>query len=257
MMVGRTISDEFPKEEVEIGEEVLRIEQFSRKGVFEDVSFFLRKGEILGLSGLVGAGRTEVVRAILGIDKATSGKVFLRGQEIRNENLKQAIQRGMGLIPEDRKRQGAVQISSIKENICMISMEKIIQFGLINKELEERYADDYMEKLKIAAPDTNVEVQYLSGGNQQKVVIAKWLMEESDIIIMDEPTRGIDVGAKTEIYKLMCQLVKNGKSIIMISSEMPEILGMCDRIVVMHEGNQVGELKASEATQEAIMALCL
>lgn len=257
MMVGRTISEEFPKEQVEIGEEVLRIEQFSRKGLFEDVSFSLRKGEILGLSGLVGAGRTEVVRAILGIDKATSGKVFLRGEEIRNENFKQAIERGLGLIPEDRKRQGAVQISSIKENICMISMEKIIQFGLINKELEERYADEYMEKLKIAAPDTNVEVQYLSGGNQQKVVIAKWLMEESDIIIMDEPTRGIDVGAKTEIYKLMCQLVKNGKSIIMISSEMPEILGMCDRIVVMHEGNQVGELEASEATQEAIMALCL
>lgn len=257
MMVGRTIEREYPKERVRLGGEILRVENLSRKGVFENISFTLRKGEILGLSGLVGSGRTEVIRAMLGIDKLTAGKVIHKGVEIHNDTFRQAIDRGFGLIPEDRKIQGLVQIASVKENISMISIDKILKHGLVCSSKEDIYADEYMKKLSIAAPNTEVEVQYLSGGNQQKVVIAKWLMEDSDIIIMDEPTRGIDVGAKAEIYKLMCKLVKEGKSIIMISSEMPEILGMCDRIIVMHEGEKMGELDAKEANQEAIMAFCV
>lgn len=257
MMVGRTLEREYPKENVEIGSTILKVENLTRKGVFENISFELHKGEILGFSGLVGSGRTEVMRAMLGIDKSSSGTVTLNGEVIKNVNFKQAIKRGFGLIPEDRKLQGLVLQAKVKENICMVSLDKILKRGILCTKLEEKYAREYVKTLSVATPTIETEVQYLSGGNQQKVVIAKWLMENSDIIIMDEPTRGIDVGAKSEIYRLMCQLVKQGKSIIMISSEMPEILGMCDRIVVMHEGHKMGELKASEATQESIMELCV
>ncbi|MEM1485702.1 sugar ABC transporter ATP-binding protein [Oscillospiraceae bacterium PP1C4] len=257
MMVGRTLEREYPKEKVEIGETTLKVENLTRKGAFENISFELRKGEILGLSGLVGSGRTEVVRAMLGIDKLTSGTIELNGKRIENANFKQAIRRGFGLIPEDRKSQGLVQLASVKENICMVSIDKILKHGVVSIQREVQYANEYVNKLSVATPNVETEVQYLSGGNQQKVVIAKWLLENSDIIVMDEPTRGIDVGAKSEIYRLMCELVKQGKSIIMISSEMPEILGMCDRIVVMYEGRKVGELTAEQATQEGIMELCV
>lgn len=257
MMVGRTLEREYPKEQVEIGQPILRVDDLSRKGVFEHVSFELRRGEILGLSGLVGSGRTEVVRGLLGIDKITGGTITLNGTVIENTSFKQAIARGFGLIPEDRKAQGLVQLGRVRENICMVSIRKILKLGVIQPEREAEYAREYVKKLSIATPNIETEVQYLSGGNQQKVVIAKWLLENSDIIVMDEPTRGIDVGAKSEIYRLMCELVKQGKSIIMISSEMPEVLGMCDRIVVMHEGRMVGELTAAQATQESIMELCV
>lgn len=257
MMVGRELENEYPKEFIEIGETILEVKNLTRKGVLDDISFKVRKGEVLGISGLVGAGRTELARAVLGIDKIDSGEIILKGKLIKNKSFKDAINCGMGLVSEDRKKQGLVQIFSVKENICMVSMDKIIKNGLVHKQMEKAYAEEYTRKLRIAAPSIDTEVQYLSGGNQQKVVIAKWLLKDSDIIFLDEPTRGIDVGAKAEIYRLINQLVKDGKTIIMISSEMPEILGMCDRILVMHGGHLVGELSREEATQEKIMSLCV
>lgn len=257
LMVGRSLESEYPKQIIPLGEVILRCERLSRKPNFSQIDFTLKRGEILGFSGLVGAGRTEVMRSLLGIDPLDSGEIILRNKKIQHHNFKQAINNGFGLIPEDRKVQGLVQIAKVKENICLVSLRKIIKRAILRPSLEAKYAHGYVKKLSIATPDIDTQVQYLSGGNQQKVVIAKWLMEDSNIIIMDEPTRGIDVGAKTEIYKLMGNLVQNGKSIIMISSELPEILGMCDRIVVMHEGRKVGELSSAEATQEKIMALCV
>lgn len=257
LMVGRELGLEYPKETIEHGENVLEVNNLTREGVFYDVTFDLRKSEILGISGLVGSGRTELIRAILGIDKVTSGTVKYKGEVIENRSLKQAIKRGFGLVPEDRKKQGVIQILPVKNNICMVSLDKIISGGFISIKKECQYAKEFVEKLNIAVPDINTDVQYLSGGNQQKVVVAKWLMQDSDIFILDEPTRGIDVGAKSEIYRLMNELIKNGKSIIMISSELPEIIGMSDRVIVMHEGRCVGKLNNNELSQEKIMSLCV
>lgn len=257
LMVGREMGLEYPKEKNEVGDIVLEVDHLTRKGVFEDVSFSLRRGEVLGVSGLVGSGRTELMRAILGVDKITDGSVKHYGKVICNRNLKEAIFRGFGLIPEDRKTQGLVQIFPVRENICMVAMDKVRKHGLINKKLETSYANEFAKKLNIVLPGIETEVQYLSGGNQQKVVIAKWLMQDSDIFILDEPTRGIDVGAKSEIYMLINGLVKMGKSVIMISSELPEIIGMSDRVIVMHDGHCVGELKRDELSQEKIMSMCI
>ncbi len=257
MMVGRKLGLEYPKEVTEIGEKVLEVENLTREGVFNNVSFDLRKGEILGIAGLVGSGRTELIRAILGVDKITSGTIKYKGEVIENKNLKQAIVRGFGLVPEDRKKQGLIQIFSVKENVCMVSIKKILSRGIISSKKQNQYANEYVKKLNVALPGIQTEVQYLSGGNQQKVVIAKWLMQDSEIFILDEPTRGIDVGAKSEIYKLMNRLVASGKSIIMISSELPEIIGMSDRVIVMHEGSCVGKLSKDNLSQEKIMSLCV
>lgn len=257
MMVGRSLDKEFPKEAVPLGETILEVSSLSRAGAFSDVSFSLRRGEILGFAGLVGAGRTEVARALLGIDRATGGTVRLRGRPVRHASFKAAIRNGLSLVPEDRKTQGLVLRAPLKDNICMVAMRKILRRGVVDRKAERRYAEVYVARLAIATPGIDTEVQYLSGGNQQKVVIAKWLMEDGDIIVMDEPTRGVDVGAKYEIYRLMVELARSGKSIVMISSELPEILGMCDRLVVMHEGRKVGEMDAAGATQERIMGLCV
>lgn len=256
MMVGREMGMEYPKQEIELGEVVLKVENLSQKGVFSNVNFTLHKGEILGISGLVGSGRTEVVKALLGITHITEGKIIYKGEEIINKNLKEAITRGFGLVPESRKEQGLVQMFSVKENICMVSREKVIEGGVIKNSKVGTYAKEYVDKLNIATPGIDTEVQYLSGGNQQKVVIAKWLMEDSDIFILDEPTRGIDVGAKAEIYGLMNELINRGKSVIMISSELPEIIGMCDNVLVMHERKMVAFLKREELSQEKIMSYC-
>lgn len=256
MMVGREMGMEYPKETRTLGKPVLEIRNLSQKGVFQDVNFTLHQGEILGISGLVGAGRTELVKAILGIEHITGGTITYKGQNIINKNFKEAIKRGFGLVPESRKEQGLVQIFSVKENICMVSREKVIKGGVIREEKVKEYAREYVNKLKISTPGIDTEVQYLSGGNQQKVVIAKWLMEDCDIFILDEPTRGIDVGAKSEIYGLMNDLIKRGKSIIMISSEMPEIIGMCDNVIVMHERKMVAALKREELSQQKIMSYC-
>lgn len=256
MMVGREMGMEYPKQEIELGEEVLKVENLGQKGVFSNVNFTLHRGEILGISGLVGSGRTEVVKALLGIARITDGKIIYKGEEIVNKNLKEAITRGFGLVPESRKEQGLVQMFSVKENICMVSRERVIERGVIKNSKVSTYAKEYVEKLNIATPGIDTEVQYLSGGNQQKVVIAKWLMEDCDIFILDEPTRGIDVGAKAEIYGLMNELINRGKSVIMISSELPEIIGMCDNVLVMHERKMVAFLKREELSQERIMSYC-
>lgn len=257
LMVGRELGQEYPKVAAEQGGVILEVKNLTRKGVLYDISFHVRKGEVLGISGLVGAGRTELARAILGIDKIDSGEVHVRGKKVHYHSFREAIHDGLGLIPEDRKLQGLVQIFSVKRNVCMVSMDKIIKNGVVSEKLETQYAAEYSQKLRVATPTLDTQVQYLSGGNQQKVVVAKWLLQDSDILFLDEPTRGIDVGAKAEIYRLINDLVEQGRTVIMISSEMPEILGMCDRIVVLHEGRKMGELLREEATQEKIMALCV
>ena len=257
MMVGREISTEYPKESMEIGDTVLEVKGLNRKGVLRDIHFMARKGEVLGIAGLVGAGRTELARAVLGIDKIDSGEIFVYGKSVKLDSFKKSIQYGFGLVPEDRKKQGLIQIMSVKENICLVSMDQIIKKGVIRNAIETRLAKDYCKMLRVVMPSIETEVQYLSGGNQQKVVIAKWLMQHSEIIFLDEPTRGIDVGAKTEIYKLISELVKQGKTVILISSELPEVIGMCDRILVMHEGAIKGELMRKEFSQEKILSLCV
>ncbi len=257
MMVGREMGNEYPKEIIPIGEPILEVSHLCTKGFLKDISFSVRKGEVLGISGLVGAGRTELARAILGIDRIESGKITYKGQEVCWNTFRKAIDSGMGLVPEDRKIQGLVQIFSVKENICMVAADKVMERGMVNNRKKEQYGREYVDMLGIITPDTETEVQYLSGGNQQKVVIAKWLMQDSELLFLDEPTRGIDVGAKVEIYKLINELVGKGKTIIMISSEMPELLGMCDHIIVMHEGRKMGELSREEASQEKIMAMCV
>lgn len=255
MMVGREMGQEYPKEVGNVGGTILEVKNLSR-GILQDISFEVKSGEVFGISGLVGAGRTELARAILGIDKPESGEVYVRGKKVHYRTFADAIRDGLGLIPEDRKLQGLVQIMSVKRNTTLVNMKRVLRAGVISSSLEEKLSKEYADKLHVVTPSMETEVQYLSGGNQQKVVIAKWLFQNSEILFLDEPTRGIDVGAKAEIYRLINRMAKEGKTIIMISSEMPELLGMCDRIMVMHEGHKMGELNAAEATQAKIMALC-
>ena len=255
MMVGREMGQEYPKEVGNVGGTILEVKNLSR-GILQDISFEVNSGEVFGISGLVGAGRTELARAILGIDKPESGEVYVRGKKVHYRTFADAIRDGLGLIPEDRKLQGLVQIMSVKRNTTLVNMKRVLRAGVISSSLEEKLSKEYADKLHVVTPSMETEVQYLSGGNQQKVVIAKWLFQNSEILFLDEPTRGIDVGAKAEIYRLINRMAKEGKTIIMISSEMPELLGMCDRIMVMHEGHKMGELNAAEATQAKIMALC-
>ena len=257
MMVGREVVNEYPKETVPLGDTVLEVKDITRKGVLNGISFKLRRGEVLGVAGLVGAGRTELARAILGIDKIDGGEIYLNGQKVTIPSFREAIRKGFALVPEDRKNQGLVQLLSVCRNICMVNMNAVSSGMVVSEAKERERALEYVGKLDISTPSVETEVQYLSGGNQQKVVIAKWLLQDADIIILDEPTRGIDVGAKSEIYLLINDLVKSGKSVIMISSEIPEIVGMSDRVLVMHEGNKVGELTREEVSPEAIMALCV
>ena len=255
MMVGREMGQEYPKEVGNVGGTILEVKNLSR-GILQDISFEVKSGEVFGISGLVGAGRTELARAILGIDKPESGEVYVRGKKVHYRTFADAIRDGLGLIPEDRKLQGLVQIMSVKRNTTLVNMKRVLRAGVISSSLEEKLSKEYADKLHVVTPSMETEVQYLSGGNQQKVVIAKWLFQNSEILFLDEPTRGIDVGAKAEIYRLINRMAKEGKTIIMISSEMPELLVMCDRIMVMHEGHKMGELNAAEATQAKIMALC-
>ncbi len=257
MMVGREVNAEYPRSGVVPGDVVFAANHIVRKDVLKDISFEVRSGEILGIAGLVGAGRTELVRAILGIDQMDSGEVLLYGKPVRHKEFTSAIRNGFGLVPEDRKLQGVTLGFSIKANVCMTNLKKIVRHGVICRDLENRYAKEYAKKLRIIAPSIDTEAEFLSGGNQQKVVIAKWLYRDSSILIMDEPTRGIDVGAKREIYELICDLARQGKTIVMISSELPELLGICDRVIVIHEGRLVGELTHDEATQDKVMGLCV
>jgi ribose transport system ATP-binding protein len=254
MMVGRELKAKFPYEIREIKEEaVLRVKNFTSRGKFEKINFSLRKGEILGISGLVGAGRTELARAIMGLDPIDEGTVEIFGEEVRPKSPRSMIRRGLGVLPEDRKAQGITLVMPLIQNVTIVALRRIFKNFFIRFGLERTLAADYAKKLNIVTPSLKTQVMYLSGGNQQKVVVAKWLFSQSKILIFDEPTRGIDVGAKYEVHQIMMNLVKEGNSIIMISSELPEILGMSDRILVMREGRLTGELNREEATQEKIL----
>ncbi|MCL6520422.1 MAG: sugar ABC transporter ATP-binding protein [Armatimonadetes bacterium] len=255
MMVGRELKEKIPKESVEFGPPALTIKGLSRKGILHDISFTVHKGEVLGIAGLVGAGRTELARAIFGADPIDSGEIWLNGTRVDIRSPRDAIQLGIGLVTEDRKELGLILGMVVRENISLANLDSLTRFGFVNRREEKKAALKFVEDLMIKTPSIEQQVQNLSGGTQQKVVLAKWLFTQSKVLIFDEPTRGIDVGSKVEIYQLMNQLAANGAAIIMISSELPEILGMSDRIIVMHEGRIAGELSREEATQEKIMHL--
>ena len=253
MMVGRELTDIYPKDPVEIGDVILGVKNLSRGKKVQDASFSLRKGEVLGIAGLVGAGRSELVETIFGLYPKTGGQIFLHGKEVHIKNSADAIKNKMALITEDRKQTGLNLIVSVKENIASVSIGKLSTHGIVNDKKINEVSEKYIKELKIKTPDGNAIVGNLSGGNQQKVVLAKWLLDEPDIIIFDEPTRGIDIGAKRDIYLLINNLAKEGKAVIVISSEMAEVMGICDRILVMAEGRINGEVRREEFSQEVIM----
>ena len=251
MMVGREMTNIFPKVECPIGETVLKVENLSSGSAFHNVSFELHKGEILGFAGLVGAGRTEVVETIFGMRTKTSGDIYKDGKKINIKSPKDAIENKIGLLTEDRRGNGIVGLQSVAVNTILANMKK---YGFVmNKKQMRADAQEYSSKLNVKTPSLDALIMNLSGGNQQKVLVGRWLLTNPDILIMDEPTRGIDVGAKSEIHALISQLAGEGKAIIMISSEMPEVLGMSDRVLVMHEGEMTGILDRSEATSDLIM----
>lgn len=254
MMVGRDMTTRFPKQVTSLGPEVLRVEGLSRQGELENISFSVRSGEIVGMAGLMGSGRTEVGRAIFGADLLEKGEIFIAGEKCIIHSPADAIRAGIGFITEDRKHQGLVLGMSVGENVSLASLAQFCANGFINDDKEEEMITENIKKLKIRTPGAAQLVKNLSGGNQQKVVIAKWLATNPKVLIMDEPTRGVDVGAKAEIYHIMNMLTAAGVGIVMISSELPEVLGMSDRVLVMHRGRLVAQMSVNEATQENIMS---
>lgn len=254
-MVGREISEYYPVRTVTPGEEVFRVEHLTQPGVFKDVSFSVRKGEIFGVAGLMGAGRTEIMRAVFGVDPHKSGKIYLHGKEIKIKNPLDAIKEGFGFITENRKTEGLILDFSILKNIALPSENELANFECISAKKEYEFSKVLSDKLGVKTTDINLPAKTLSGGNQQKVVIAKWIGMHPSLLILDEPTRGIDVGAKKDIYDLMNELTAQGVSIIMVSSDLPEVLGMSDRIMVIHEGEVAGILDRKEADQERIITL--
>ncbi len=252
-MVGRQLQTLFPKERAQIGDAVLRVERLTRVGVFRDVSFELKKGEILGLFGLVGAGRTEVARVLFGVDRADSGEIVLDGQPVTIDSPATALRLGIGYVPEDRHRQGLLLPFAIASNISLPVLGRLSRAGLVNRRQEQRLAAQFATRLQVKAAGIEQAVAALSGGNQQKVVLAKWLAANPRILILDEPTRGIDIGTKAEVHRLISHLAVEGLAILLISSELPEILGMADRVLVMHEGRITGSFSREEADQERIM----
>jgi len=253
MMVGRSLDQLFPKEEAEIGDVVLRVAGLGRRGVFSGVSFELRKGEIVGLAGFVGAGRSEVARAIFGIDHPDSGDIWIEGRRFRPRSPRAALRRGLAYLPEDRLQQGLVQPMSIAINTSMAVLPDLTPGGVLRPRRERALARRFMEQLRIKATSPAQAVRGLSGGNQQKVVLSKWLAAEPQILILDEPTHGVDVGTKADVHRTISHLAAQGMTILLISSELPEILGMSDRVLVMREGRLVAELSRAEATQERVI----
>ncbi len=256
-MLGRPLDNMYNKQPAEQGDTILRVEGLTRKGVFEDVSFEARKGEVLGFFGLVGAGRSEIMRAIFGVDKLDSGKIYIGGNEVKIANPVQATALGLALVPEDRKKEGLALRLSVLANMTLVKLPKISRLGFINKKQQSALTDSYIESIRVKTPTPQQLAGNLSGGNQQKVVIAKWLMEEPDILILDEPTRGIDVGSKAEIYSIICELAQQGVCVIVVSSEMNEILGISDRIITVFEGRITAEFRREDATDKAILASAL
>lgn len=252
-MVGRDIDQLFPKVDCPIGEVLLKVKALSRQGVFHDISFTVRSGEIVGLAGLVGAGRSEVARAIMGIDPCDSGSVTLDGRSIRAAHPMSAIKAGLAFVPEDRRKHGLVMDLSVQRNITLTLRRQLAKMGFISSIREQESAAEWAKRLQVKTASPHSPVATLSGGNQQKVVLAKWLAIEPRVLIVDEPTRGIDVGTKSEVHRLLGELAKKGVGILMISSELPEVLGMADRVLVMCEGRLTGEFTRAEATAERVM----
>jgi ABC-type sugar transport system ATPase subunit len=253
MMVGREITEVYPKDQAEIGDPILQVRNLTLKHKFQDISFELHKGEILGVAGLVGAGRSEMAECIFGVYKPDHGEILIHGRRVQIFHPNDAIRQQVALITEDRSRTGLNLKTTVEQNISLVHLSRLSRFGVINRKSEAVAVENHIKKLKIKALSRKSMVRSLSGGNQQKVVLAKWLLSAPDIIILDEPTRGIDVGAKRDIYLLMGELTKAGKAILMISSEIPELMGLSDRIIVMAAGRLTGELKKEDFTQENIM----
>jgi inositol transport system ATP-binding protein len=253
-MVGRTLTDMFHKEKVDMGKVFLEVENLSGKG-FRNVSFQVRRGEILGVAGLIGAGRTELLEGVFGVTRTHGGTIKVEGKEVSIRSPADAIRAGMALLTEDRKLSGLYLNASVRENMFIANINRYLLGPFVRFRKIERDCSKMRDLMRIKTPSLMQIIKNLSGGNQQKVLISRWLLTEPDLLILDEPTRGIDVGAKSEIYRLMTEFVRSGKAIIMISSELPEILGMSDRIMVMHEGDKAGELSRAEANQEKILHL--
>ena len=255
-MVGREIQDKFPRILCKKGKEILRVESLNAGPKVRDISFSLYEGEILGIAGLMGAGRTEMTRALFGVDEKTSGKIYLFGEEVKTNTPKDSIEIGMALIPEDRRKDGLCTDLSIRENISLPNLDSMKNsLGVLSKDLELKISEDTIKSLNVKAKDREMISKNLSGGNQQKVVLGKWLVRNPKVILFDEPTRGIDIGAKVEIYQIMNELKKKGVGVLFISSEMEEVLGMSDRILIFCDGRITGELSREEANQENILKL--
>jgi rhamnose transport system ATP-binding protein len=252
-MVGRDLSTLFPKTVIEAGAEVLRVERLTREGTFYDISFNVNAGEIVALSGLVGSGRTEIARAIFGIDRYDAGSVTVNGKKLKGSSPLRAMHAGIGFVPEDRRQQGLVMDFGIDHNVALASLGRLSHGLLLFRSSEHALAADWALKLRLKYGKLSDEANTLSGGNQQKVVLAKWLAGEPKLIIVDEPTRGIDVGTKSEVHRIIDDLAQSGVAVLMISSELPEILGMADRVLVMREGRLAATINRSDATQELVM----
>jgi len=252
-MVGRDVSSLFPKQDTEVREAILDVRGLTRQGLFEDVSFTVHRGEIVALAGLVGAGRSEVVRAVFGIDRYDAGEVHLNGRRLPKGKPAAAIAGGLALVPEDRRQQGLVMELSVERNATLTRRWSLARFGLLRRADESRSAREWARKLQVKAGRLSDPVSTLSGGNQQKVVLAKWLSTKPRVLIVDEPTRGIDIGTKAEVHRLLSQLAADGVAVVMVSSELPEVLGMADRVLVMHEGRLAREIPRERADEESVM----
>lgn len=257
LMVGRGIDQQYPRERPDVGAPLLSVRGLTRDGVFHDVGFEVRAGEVVGLAGLVGAGRTEVARAVFGADRYDSGTIEVLGARLPRHDVNAAMGAGIGLVPEDRKGQGLLLDASVQENLGLVTLRSATRAGLVDRGAQRAAAARIAGQLGIRMAGLGQQVRTLSGGNQQKVVIGKWLLAKTKVLILDEPTRGIDVGAKVEIYQLINELTASGHAVLMISSDLPEVLGMSDRVLVMAQGRIAGELPAHRATQEAVMELAV
>ncbi|MDA5478261.1 sugar ABC transporter ATP-binding protein, partial [Yersinia kristensenii] len=256
MMVGRELTHMFPKFNNNIGEEVLRVNALRREGLFHDISFSVKRGEILGVAGLVGAGRSEVMESLFGMHPADGGEIFIEGLPVHISSPSKAIEHGLAFLTEDRKKSGLFLVLSVVENMSIVNISEYInKRGFVSHGQMAQDCMEQIKKLNIKTPTMDQIINNLSGGNQQKVLIARWLLAQPKILILDEPTRGIDVGAKSEIYRLISELANRGVAVILVSSELPEILGMSDRVMVMHGGHITGILDKQNASQERIMAL--
>ncbi len=256
-MVGRSLDMEYPPRTAVPGDVVLEVRHLNRRDELKDISFSLHKGEILGIAGLVGAGRTELAEAVFGADPADSGEILVKGVPAVIKTTRAGKKLSIGMVTEDRKETGLVLPMDVTQNITITDLDKVSTRKILNRKKEQDYSEEYVRELKIKTPSLQQSMNHLSGGNQQKVALAKWLYTNSDILILDEPTRGIDVGAKYDIYCLMNELTSQGKALIMISSELPEVLGMSDRVLVMHEGRIRGELTGEDMTPESVMKLAI